>query len=110
MKRETAGSQTGMPKPTDSPESALTGDDLAQQGGAPLPDREALSTIITGTGVDNFAAPINEAIAVNVDSDHSYAIADADQVVILDQNAVDVDDGSAIDTNDVHVHPNGKDK
>ncbi len=97
-----------MPKPIDSPESALTGEDLEQQGGAPLPDREAMSTVITGTGVDNFAVPINEAIAVNVDSDYSYAIADADQVVILNQENVDVEDDGG-DAGD-RGHSNGKDK
>ncbi|MDP1794920.1 MAG: hypothetical protein Q8K63_12375 [Acidimicrobiales bacterium] len=92
-----------MPKPTNSP--ALTGEELEQQTGAPLPDREAMSTI-SGSGVDNFAVPINEALAVNVNSTESYAIADADQIVILNQ--VDVDgvdettDGD--DVADKHPH------
>ena len=83
-----------MPKPTDD---ALTGEELQQQAGAPLPDREAMSTI-SGSGVDNFAVPINEALAVNVDSDYSYAIADADQIVILNQVDVDGADETADDT------------
>jgi hypothetical protein len=33
--------------------------------------------------------PINEATALNIASNQSYAIADADQIVILDQ--IDVD-------------------
>ena len=77
-----------MSKPTEPSQEALTGDELAQQTAAPLPDREAMSTI-TGSGVDNFAVPINEAVAANLNSTDSYAIADADQIVILNQ--VDVD-------------------
>ena len=51
---------------------------------------------ISASGVDNFAAPINEALAVNVDSVDSYAIADADQIVVLEQVSVDdaPDDGA----------------
>ena len=69
----------------------LTGDELEAQEGAPLPDREAMSTIKAdfGAGIDNFAMPINEAIAINNQSIASWAIADADQIVDLDQ--VDVD-------------------
>lgn len=91
-----------MPKPKETTDEALTGDDLAKQAGAPLPDREAMSTI-TGSGVDNFAVPINEALAANVNSVDSYAIADADQIVILNQ--VDID-GPDDDNNVVDVkHP-----
>jgi len=48
-----------------------------------------MSTIRVGSGIDNFAMPINEAIAINSESVSSYAIADADQVVILTQTDVD---------------------
>ena len=66
---------------------ALTDEELAAQGGAALPDKEAMSTITAdiGAGIDNFAMPINEATAMNIASSDSYAIADADQIVILDQ-------------------------
>jgi hypothetical protein len=69
----------------------LSGAELEAQRGEPLPDREAMSTIHPGldTGIDNFAMPINEAIAINNESTSSYAIADADQIVILDQTDVD---------------------
>ena len=72
-------------------ERALTPDELAAQGGAALPDKEAMSTITAdiGAGIDNFAMPINEATAMNIASSDSYAIADADQIVILNQ--VDTD-------------------
>jgi len=99
-----------MPKPTDTPEDALTGRDLEEQAGAPLPDREAMSTI-SGAGVDNFAVPINEALAVNVNSTESYAIADADQIVILNQTSVDVvPDDAPDDDTDHKPHPHGKDR
>ncbi|HEV3363167.1 MAG TPA: hypothetical protein VG795_03335 [Acidimicrobiia bacterium] len=68
-------------------ESELTGEELEAQSGSELPDREAMSTIKAslGGGIDNFAMPINEAIAINNESINSYAIADADQIVILVQ-------------------------
>jgi hypothetical protein len=82
---------------------ALTGEELAKQSGEPLPDREAMSTI-TRSGVDTFAVPINEALAVNVESVQSYAIADADQVVILNQVDVDGVDEAAPDVDDGGRH------
>ncbi len=99
-----------MPEPTKTSDKTLTGEDLEQQVGEPLPDREAMSTI-SGAGVDNFAVPINEALAANVNSVESYAIADADQVVILNQTSVDVvpDDDVSDDAND-KPHPHGKDR
>ena len=68
--------------------------ELAAQDGAPLPEREAMSTIRGGLGaaIDNFAMPINEAIAINNESVDSIAIADADQIVIINQT--DIDGGS----------------
>jgi hypothetical protein len=69
----------------------LTDDELDAQVGEELPDREAMSRISLdlGAGIDNFAMPINEAIAINNESSYSWAIADADQVVILDQTDTD---------------------
>ena len=69
----------------------LTGEELEAQTGSELPDREAMSTIkgTFGAGIDNFAMPINEATAMNIASQDSYAIADADQIVILNQTDVD---------------------
>jgi hypothetical protein len=69
----------------------LSEQELAEQDGQALPDREAMSTItpdISG-GFDNFAMPINEALAVNNYSTESVAIADADQTVIIGQAAED---------------------
>lgn len=65
----------------------LTPEELEAEAGDALPDREAMSTISVdlGAGIDNFAMPINEATAMNIASSDSWAIADADQVVILNQ-------------------------
>ena len=71
-------------------ERRLSSDELEAESCAPVPDREAMSTIsIDVGGVDHFAMPINEAIAINNDSVQSWAIADADQIV--DLNQVDTD-------------------
>lgn len=64
--------------------SDLSRDELAAEAAVDLPDREAMSTI-DGVIADNLAMPINEATAVNMDSNYSVAIADADQYVIVDQ-------------------------
>ena len=65
----------------------LTSDELEAQGGAELPDREAMSSINLdlGSGIDNFAMPINEATAMNIASSDSIAIADADQIMVINQ-------------------------
>jgi hypothetical protein len=42
-----------------------------------------------GHGIDNFAMPINEATAANVESNSSVAAADADQTVIIYQTSDD---------------------
>ena len=65
----------------------LSADELSAETAVDLPDREAMSSIHGnfGHGFDNFAMPINEATAANVYSNNSVAVADADQVVILDQ-------------------------
>ena len=69
----------------------VTREELEAQEGEALPDREAMSSIRLdlGAGMDNFAMPINEAIAINNESSFSIAIDDADQVVILEQDDTD---------------------
>ncbi len=69
------------------PDQALSPEDLAGETAVDLPDREAMSSIGHGFGnhVGNIAIPINEASAENLYSNDSLAVADADQVVILDQ-------------------------
>jgi hypothetical protein len=53
-----------------------------------LPNREAMSVLrLDLNGIDNFAMPINEAYAINNNTISSVAMADADQVVIVDQDA-----------------------
>jgi hypothetical protein len=74
---------------------ALSGDELAAETAVDLPDREAMSTIGHGFGhgVDhdfgNFAMPINQAEAANINSTSSVAAADADQTVIIYQTSDD---------------------
>jgi len=71
----------------------LSDDELDDQHVAALPDREAMSTVgLDLTGIDNFAMPINEAVAINNNSVESVAVADADQTVIIGQ--VDTEAGS----------------
>jgi hypothetical protein len=53
---------------------ALTDEELAAQGGEELPDREAMSLVNA-----NVAAPVNIAAALNVLSDDSVAVANAEQ-------------------------------
>ena len=70
----------------------LTDDELEDQHAAALPDREAMSTIgLDLTGIDNFAMPINEAVAINNQSVNSVAVADADQTVIIGQVDTEAD-------------------
>jgi hypothetical protein len=73
------------------PASGLSDEELDDQHAAALPDREAMSTIgLDLTGIDNFAMPINEAFAMNVNSVNSVAVADADQTVIIGQEDTEV--------------------
>jgi hypothetical protein len=68
---------------------ALSGEELQAEMALDLPDREAMSTIGHGFGhgIDNFAMPINEATAANINSTSSVAAADADQTVIIYQTS-----------------------
>jgi hypothetical protein len=86
MGKRSDKSEESTPQP-----SALTDEELAAESADQLPDREAMSTINLSFGVpiDNFAMPINEAFAQNVNSITSSALADADQVVIVDQADTD---------------------
>jgi hypothetical protein len=59
----------------------LTREELNAIAGEELPERAAMSLINA-----NVAAPINAAIAANVLSDHSVAIANAEQNVDITQS------------------------
>jgi hypothetical protein len=59
---------------SETPDTALTSEELEAQTGEELPDREAMSLINA-----NLAAPINAAVALNVASDDSIAYANAEQ-------------------------------
>ncbi len=59
----------------------LTEDELAQETGEQLPDREQMSLINA-----NLAAPVNAAVAANVLSDNSVAYANATQTAPITQS------------------------
>ena len=59
----------------------LSEEELAQQTGEALPDREEMALVNS-----NIAVPINAAVAVNVLSDDSVAYANAEQNVDIDQS------------------------
>ncbi len=68
-----------------NPAEGLSAEDLESEQASALPERQAMSKIDLGLGIDNFAMPINEATAMNIASSDSIAIADADQIVIINQ-------------------------
>lgn len=59
----------------------LTDEEIAQETGEQLPDREAMSLINA-----NLAVPVNAAVAANVLSDGSVAYANAEQYADIDQS------------------------
>jgi hypothetical protein len=59
----------------------LTHEELNQEVGEELPDREAMSLVNA-----NVAAPINAAVALNALSDNSVAYANAEQTADIDQS------------------------
>jgi len=63
-------------------QSGMSQEELEQQSGEALPDREAMSLINA-----NIAAPVNAAVALNVLSDNSVAYASATQSNEITQNA-----------------------
>jgi hypothetical protein len=66
---------------TDEQNRELTPEELEQEAVNELPDREAMSLIDA-----NIAAPVNVAAALNVLSDGSVAVANAEQVADIDQS------------------------
>ena len=59
----------------------LSAEELEQQAGEQVPDREEMSLVDL-----NLAAPVNAAVAANVLSEDSIAYADADQDATIDQS------------------------
>jgi len=59
----------------------LSRDELEQLAGEELPERAAMSLVNA-----NLAIPVNVALAANVLSDHSAAIAEATQTAPIDQS------------------------
>lgn len=66
---------------SDQHEPELTEEELDEQSGEELPDREAMSLIDA-----NVAAPVNAAVALNALSDDATAIANAEQTADIDQS------------------------
>ena len=62
-------------------QTELTDAELQAQGAEQLPDREAMSLVNV-----NVAAPVNVAAALNVLSDGSVAVANAEQTADIDQS------------------------
>ena len=60
----------------------MSNEELEQQSGEQLPDREAMSLVDA-----NIAIPINAAVAANVLSDDAVAYADATQDSVIDQSS-----------------------
>lgn len=60
--------------------TGLTAAELDAESGEALPDREQMSLISA-----NAAVPVNAAVAANVLSDGSTAVADADQTSAIEQ-------------------------
>jgi hypothetical protein len=65
----------------DEQPTGLTSEELAEQDGEQLPDREQMSLVNA-----NLAIPVNAAVAANVLSDGAIAYADADQSTPIDQS------------------------
>ncbi len=61
-------------------EDELTPEELADQSSEQLPEREEMALVNA-----NIALPVNAAVAANVLSDGSTAIANAEQQALIDQ-------------------------
>jgi hypothetical protein len=61
----------------------LSDRELAAEAATPLPNRELMSTIRVNPGIGHVAVPVNEALALNVESTDSVAFADAEQTVVM---------------------------
>ena len=59
----------------------LSQEELEQHEGEQLPEREEMSLVNA-----NLAAPVNAAVAANILSDNSVAIANAEQTADIDQS------------------------
>ena len=70
-----------MPKAKNRNKKALSQNELAQQDGAELPDREQMSLVNA-----NAALPVNAAVALNALSDNSIAYANATQTAPITQS------------------------
>ena len=69
-------------RPDSADQAELSAEELDQEGGEELPDREAMSLVNA-----NLALPINAAVAANVLSDNSTADANAIQAPNIGQQS-----------------------
>ena len=81
-----------MADPEPQRAEGLTPAELSAEQGTELPDREAMSTMrfmpvdtFDLANIDNLSMPVNQAIALNINTNESIASADASQVVIGNQ-------------------------
>jgi len=81
-----------MANPEGERPRGLTDAELAAEQGTELPDREAMSTMrfmpvdtFDLANIDNLSLPVNQAIALNLNTNESIANAEASQVVIGNQ-------------------------
>lgn len=70
-----------VPTESAAPQEGLSKDELDQQQGEQLPDREQMSLVNA-----NLAVPVNAAVAANVLSDGSVAYANAEQANTINQS------------------------
>jgi hypothetical protein len=77
----------------------LTDAELAAEEGTDLPEREAMSMLNIGlpADFDNLAMPINQAFALNFNTNQSIASADANQIVVVDQGVEHVPEDPTVD-------------
>jgi hypothetical protein len=79
--RHSSVTRTTTTEDTSMSDKELTPDELDEETGEELPDREAMSLINA-----NVAAPVNAAVALNVLSDDSVAYANAEQTAPITQS------------------------
>jgi hypothetical protein len=75
MSKRASKAETSAGEPAE-----LSAEELDAQTGEELPDREAMSLVTA-----NIAAPVNLALAMNVLSSNSTAVAVAEQTAIINQ-------------------------
>ena len=78
---ERGGTTSVSSRQTATSRGGLSREELERQEAEKLPEREAMSLVNA-----NLAAPVNAAVALNVLSDDSAAVANAEQTAEIDQS------------------------